>query len=145
MPPTGDWDMTKTDLLDEDTQVRTAAHDAEAGEPEDVRIYYRGAQLAPQFFLVFGAATSIPIEDRVRVGRNFLNEAVVFGDPHISRRHAEVGVSDDGFYLFDFGSRNGTYLNGRPIPQRKAVPIRIGDQIAFGASVEATVAPALAE
>ena len=64
-------------------------------------------------------------------------------DRHVSRLHAQVGVLGDGFYVVDLGSRNGTYVNGRPIPARKARPIVLGDEILFGATTMATVeAPA---
>lgn len=139
MQQTGDWDLTKTDVLDEETQIRPAGIDAMSRDDEEIRVYYRGAQLAPRFFLVFENSTVIPVEDKVRVGRNFLNEAVVFGDKYVSRCHAEIGVREGGYYLVDLGSRNGTYLNGRPIPKRKSVPIAVGDKILFGAEVEATV------
>lgn len=33
-------------------------------------------------------------------------------DPRVSRRHAMVRKQDGGFYLFDLGSFNGSYLNG---------------------------------
>jgi len=48
----------------------------------------------------------------------------------ISRRHAHVGVSDDGVTLEDLGSKNGTHLWG----QRLAEPARLsdGDEIAVG-------------
>lgn len=33
-------------------------------------------------------------------------------DPRVSRRHAMIRKQDGGFYLFDLGSFNGSYLNG---------------------------------
>ncbi|MEH0936336.1 FHA domain-containing protein [Micromonospora psammae] len=36
-------------------------------------------------------------------------------DPHLSRRHAAVQVSDAGVTLVDLGSTNGTWLNDRRI------------------------------
>lgn len=142
MPEATDWDITKTEVLDEETQIRSAETEADIDSEElddEIRVYYRGAQLAPRFFLVFEGSTTIPVEDRVRVGRNFLNEAVVFGDRFVSRRHAEIGVRNGEFYLVDLGSSNGTYLNGRAIPRRKSVRLEIGDRILFGAEVEAVV------
>ncbi|NNE90365.1 MAG: FHA domain-containing protein [Verrucomicrobiales bacterium] len=37
---------------------------------------------------------------------------VVIADPRVSRRHAMIRKQDDGFWFFDLGSFNGTYLNG---------------------------------
>ncbi len=37
---------------------------------------------------------------------------VLMPDPRVSRRHAMIRKQDGGFYLFDLGSFNGSYLNG---------------------------------
>lgn len=51
-------------------------------------------------------------------------------DPTVSRRHAEIVRSADGWRLRDLGSSNGTELNGiRLIGDR---PLREGDTIALG-------------
>lgn len=45
------------------------------------------------------------------IGRSFECQ-VRIADPRVSRRHAMVRRQDGGFYLFDLGSFNGSYLNG---------------------------------
>ncbi|MFG3711203.1 FHA domain-containing protein [Micromonospora sp. NPDC047730] len=40
---------------------------------------------------------------------------VVVPDAHLSRRHAEVWLTDEGACLVDLGSTNGTWLNDRRI------------------------------
>lgn len=37
---------------------------------------------------------------------------VVIHDPRVSRRHAMIRRQDDGYWFFDLGSFNGSYLNG---------------------------------
>jgi adenylate cyclase len=37
---------------------------------------------------------------------------IAIPDPRVSRRHAMIRKQDGGFYLFDLGSFNGSYLNG---------------------------------
>ncbi len=37
---------------------------------------------------------------------------VIIPDPRASRRHAMIRRQDDGFWFFDLGSFNGSYLNG---------------------------------
>ncbi|MET7418508.1 FHA domain-containing protein [Dactylosporangium sp. NPDC005555] len=50
-------------------------------------------------------------DDTVTIGRDAANDLVVEGTL-ISRRHAEVIWNDDGWFLRDLGSRNGTYVDG---------------------------------
>jgi adenylate cyclase len=50
--------------------------------------------------------------------------------PGMSRRHAWIGQSSDGWSIFDLDSRNGTYVNGRAVTSR---PLADGDRITFGA------------
>ncbi len=52
--------------------------------------------------------------------------------PTVSRRHAEIEVSEDGSTcrVIDLGSHNGTMVNGRPLGQPHEV--RVPDQITFG-------------
>lgn len=50
----------------------------------------------------------------------------------ISRKHAVIKWEDDQLFLFDMGSRNGTYINGkRAIPEQ---PFKLydGDEIRLG-------------
>ena len=58
---------------------------------------------------------------------------VVLDDPGISRRHAEVRVTNDGphqvAHLRDLGSTNGTYVNGDKVD---ASPLADGDRITVG-------------
>lgn len=53
-------------------------------------------------------------------------------DPLVSRRHAEVGLTDGRWYVQDCGSRNGTFLDGLKITTRAPLPkrcaIRLSDQ-----------------
>ncbi len=48
----------------------------------------------------------------------------------LSRQHAEIRQRDDGFYLVDLGSKNGTLLNGEPIKEQRR--LREGDVITLG-------------
>lgn len=51
----------------------------------------------------------------ITIGRSHENQ-VVISDPKVSRHHFQVIQHDDGhFSLSDFGSTNGTYVNGRKI------------------------------
>jgi pSer/pThr/pTyr-binding forkhead associated (FHA) protein len=72
----------------------------------------------------------IPVKGSCSLGRSASNQ-VAIPDDRVSRRHAMIQVQGENeFWLVDFGSRNGTYLNG----QRLTRPIRLqdGDHIVIG-------------
>lgn len=50
----------------------------------------------------------------------------------ISRRHAKLERRDDGFYVKDIGSKNGTFVNHRPVSEAR---LSDGDRIALGTIV----------
>ncbi|MDF1823004.1 MAG: adenylate/guanylate cyclase domain-containing protein [Verrucomicrobiales bacterium] len=50
-------------------------------------------------------------------------------DPRVSRRHAMIRKQDGGFYLFDLGSFNGSYLNGSRVTAAKQ--LKSGDIISL--------------
>ena len=60
--------------------------------------------------------------------------SIVLDSPKVSRRHALIHVQNIGeFWLIDFGSTNGTFLNHRRI--QKPIRLNDGDQITIGDSV----------
>ena len=61
----------------------------------------------------------------------------------VSRLHARLNRSEDGWLLSDLGSHNGTRVNGRLV--REPVPVRAGDLVQFGSAtfVIQTPSPAL--
>jgi hypothetical protein len=65
------------------------------------------------------------------VGRSQDNDVVV-NDPNVSRRHARLMRSENGFIVEDLGSTNGTLLDGAPIDRER---IEDGDELTFGQSV----------
>ncbi len=67
----------------------------------------------------------------VTIGRHPHNE-VVLNDRTISRIHCQIIQYDNGGYgITDFGSKNGTYVNGRRIVGE--VPLHAGDSVRLGA------------
>ncbi|HWQ32004.1 MAG TPA: SpoIIE family protein phosphatase [Blastocatellia bacterium] len=84
---------------------------------------------------------------RLTIGRSARND-LCLEDPFASRLHAEVRQRDDGIWVSDLGSANGTYLNGQrltsPARLRNGDRIRIGEtEIEF--SDRADTAPARAQ
>lgn len=67
----------------------------------------------------------------ITIGRDDGNDRVII-DPHASRYHLQIIQHDDGhFSLSDFGSTNGTYVNGQKIsgevPLNEMDIVRIGN------------------
>jgi phosphoserine phosphatase RsbU/P len=77
-----------------------------------------------------GAGFSIELGPQaVTLGRGADN-AVPLGDPFCSSRHAVIRPAENGFVVEDFGSKNGTFLNGRRI--EGPMPLRTGDEVRVG-------------
>ncbi|TCJ15887.1 DUF2662 domain-containing protein [Rubrobacter taiwanensis] len=64
------------------------------------------------------------------IGRSEKND-IVISDPNVSRRHARLSRSGDGFVIEDLDSTNGTLLDGAPIKRER---IEDGDELTFGQS-----------
>ena len=67
----------------------------------------------------------------ITIGRDEGNDIVIADDPHASRHHLQIIQHDDGhFTLKDFGSTNGTSVNGNrvygEIPLDEMDIVRIG-------------------
>ena len=67
-------------------------------------------------------------ESTLRVGRMDTQE-IIIDDCSVSRRHAEVRPTPDGFALVDLGSTNGCKVNGVPTTHRD---LRDGDELTVG-------------
>ena len=66
--------------------------------------------------------------ERVGIGRSPENE-VFLDDVTVSRRHAVLVRRDDGFYIDDEESLNGTYVNRRRVESAK---LDDGDEVQIG-------------
>lgn len=52
----------------------------------------------------------------ITIGRSPTNDVVIDNDTQVSRHHLQIVQDDYGnFRLADFGSKNGTYVNGRRV------------------------------
>jgi pSer/pThr/pTyr-binding forkhead associated (FHA) protein len=66
------------------------------------------------------------------LGRRSGNTIVLDGDPYVSGAHAEISADDDGLWLTDVGSTNGTVLNGTRLQPNIRMALKTGDEIVFG-------------
>ncbi len=108
-------------VVDGEDAQHTESHEAivpDAGETVTI-VVVRGANSGSRFAAV----------DRVTsIGRH--PESTIFlDDVTVSRRHAEIHRSAEGYELVDVGSLNGTYVNGSRI-ERTA--LAEGDQLQVG-------------
>jgi pSer/pThr/pTyr-binding forkhead associated (FHA) protein len=70
-----------------------------------------------------------------RLGRRILvgrapSADVRIDDPRVSRLHARIEMRDDGVYVEDLGSRNGTLVDGAPVVSSRQ--LANGDEITIG-------------
>lgn len=72
---------------------------------------------------------SFRVQNTLRIGRHPSNE-VSLEDASVSRRHASIEVTDEGVYVSDHGSANGTFVNGKRVADRLLV--LSGDTIRVG-------------
>lgn len=77
---------------------------------------------------------------RLSPGGNRLGRAtdntIQLPDGSISRYHAFLGIDEEGqVRLTDLGSTNGSFLNGRRLPENTPVRVQDGDRLQFGANV----------
>lgn len=72
-------------------------------------------------------------QDRIGVGRA-RNVDVPLQLAKMSKYHAFFSKSDDGrsYSVTDAGSTNGTFLDGKRLPEKQAVSLADGQEIAFG-------------
>ena len=77
-----------------------------------------------------GARFELDGDVKNRLGRDW-ECRVVLNDPQCSRVHAEVYCDEDGWWVRDNQSSNGTYVNGQTVQQARLVD---GTQLRIGAS-----------
>ncbi len=66
------------------------------------------------------------------LGRRSANSIVLDDDPYVSGAHAEIIADDQGIWLTDVGSTNGTSLNGALLEPNVRMALKTGDDIVFG-------------
>lgn len=96
-----------------------------------------------------GSDRRVTLRSRHTIGRAATCN-LVLDDRRVSSEHAVISWTGDGWVVLDRASRNGTWLEGAPIPRGVPMPLREGAVVAFGGdqqrwrvlSVEAPVAMA---
>ncbi|MEA2476577.1 MAG: hypothetical protein QOC87_776 [Actinomycetota bacterium] len=78
------------------------------------------------------AGRLVPLERDLSIGRSDDSD-VTLDDDLVSRKHAVISVTDDGAWIKDVGSLNGTFINNNQIHSpTKLMP---GDHLVIGVNV----------
>ncbi|HTL39173.1 MAG TPA: FHA domain-containing protein [Kofleriaceae bacterium] len=97
--------------------------------PEQVALRSNGASSMTSLLLdPWGRVR--PLERRTEIGRALDGPGLVIVDSTVSRRHAAIELRDNAWYVEDFGSANGTFVEGQRI-ERKTL-LRDGERVRFG-------------
>jgi pSer/pThr/pTyr-binding forkhead associated (FHA) protein len=68
----------------------------------------------------------------VKIGRAADNDIVLNNEQTVSRHHAELRATDDGWTICDLGSQNGTHVNGTRLADGIASPLGAYDVVGVG-------------
>jgi DNA-binding response OmpR family regulator len=74
----------------------------------------------------------LPLDREVLVLGRAADCDLIVAEPQVSRHHAELRRTGDGFLLADLNSTNGTCLNGHLLSQ--PLPLRDGDVVEVGSA-----------
>ncbi len=74
------------------------------------------------------------IHDSISIGRDPLSD-IVINDPEISRQHAKLVKKGSGYLLEDFGSTNGTYVDGLQMEAHTSLELLPGQLVSMGSGV----------
>jgi pSer/pThr/pTyr-binding forkhead associated (FHA) protein len=64
-------------------------------------------------------------------GRRTGND-IVISDPYVSGKHGQIEITDQGVYLTDLGSSNGTYVNEAKLAPNMRTQVGPDDVIRLG-------------
>lgn len=124
-----------TEMMRSETPYDTIFEDVEGGEDLPFNLFSPAALLLK---VISGPNSGAEIA--IEKGRSYIlgkdpNSCdVVFQDLSVSRTHARLSVTEDGVLeLEDLGSKNGTFVNGVPTPEKRVVTPQ--DLIALGTTV----------
>jgi pSer/pThr/pTyr-binding forkhead associated (FHA) protein len=74
-------------------------------------------------------------EFELHLGANSIGRVgadVLLVDSTVSRHHATLTIAEDGGWIEDVGSTNGTFLNGAPVTQGSRSQVQDGDTLKLG-------------
>ncbi|HEX3051526.1 MAG TPA: FHA domain-containing protein [Aggregatilineaceae bacterium] len=92
------------------------------------------------YILDYNEALVFKSTDHVILGRNAPGGHATPGDltryggysMGVSRQHAEICCTEQGYTIQDLGSANGTWINEKRLPPRHPAPLKHGDMLWLG-------------
>ncbi|HXF71603.1 MAG TPA: FHA domain-containing protein [Actinomycetota bacterium] len=118
--------------LEEDTTVSLPPVEAEEEGPEEFPFPHDELEPGQGLLLVKrgpnAGSTFLLDKDVTTAGRSPESD-VFLDDITVSRRHAEFVRREDGFFVRDLGSLNGTYVNRERVEETK---LASGDEVQLG-------------
>jgi pSer/pThr/pTyr-binding forkhead associated (FHA) protein len=91
-----------------------------------------GATLIPYFRISFPNTTDdevLKLEGQLWTAGRDSDCEIHIDSPHVSRRHFELARSNNGYFITDLGSSNGTRVNGQRIAAHEPTQLMSGDEI----------------
>jgi FHA domain-containing protein len=103
-----------------------------AAEAEQVRAHVapRTRSLKVLSSPVLQAGSTIALSASTRLGRGAENAVRLDGDDYVSGRHALIEPRQDGLWIEDAGSTNGTFVNGARVTSSRL--LQPGDVVRIG-------------
>ena len=100
----------------------------------------RGAAPPPALDAAIPAGIELVVDDGATIATRRFGRRILVGrapsadvridDPRVSRLHARIEMRDDGVYVEDLGSRNGTRVEGEAVAGNRR--LERGDEISIG-------------
>lgn len=75
----------------------------------------------------------------VIIGRKGSGASIEIDDKKISRQHASIQYKQEGIFITDLGSTNGTWIKGRKVTANEAIELNSGDIVSFNPSDTASL------
>ena len=119
-------------LITNEIESEQINHAGEGAKVSDIAERANSSPRLVEAVLVLQNGERITLDtDSLKIGRQ-ASCRIVFNDSNVSREHAQLRRSAEGWKLLDLGSTNGTKINGVKIAEEQLLVN--GDELGFGTS-----------
>lgn len=116
-----------------DDEPTTITFQIDTSDPDDATLTLELEEVPSEGLLIVthgtNAGSQFALTDEVTTAGRHPESTIFLDDITVSRRHAEIRRSGDGYLVRDAGSLNGTYLNRERIDE---APLRDRDELQVG-------------